>query len=185
MSLSPVSCTALSLAKVPWRSEDPCDRVSCMLVRERATVSEHGPCYDQCPTHLGSWFRPTLVLGPHYLSLASFGCLTCFTPHVTTRLYTVITGLSPIPLLHFTKHFLASSMCISLLFFNTSLLSLNQETRSQPSPRGNFTLMVSQSSLGCRSKILWIKGLKNHRHLFPTVLEAKLQNQGTGTFGVC
>ena len=119
----------------------------------------------------------TLVLGPHYLSLASFSCLTCFTPHVTTRLYTVITGLSPIPLLHFTKHFLASSMCISLLFFNTSLLSLNQETWSQPSPRGNFTLMVSQSTLGYQSKILWIKGLKIHRHLFLPVLVAGVRDQ--------
>ena len=58
VSLSPVSRTALSLAKVPWSSEDPHDRASCMLVRESTKVSEHGPCYDQCPTHLGCWFRP-------------------------------------------------------------------------------------------------------------------------------
>ena len=119
-----------------------------------------------------------LVLGPHYLSLASFRCLTCFTPHVTTCLYTIIIGPSPIPLLHFTKHFPASSLCVCLLFFNISLLSLSQETWSQPSPCGNFTLMVSQSSLGCQSKILWIKGLKNHRRLFLTVLVAGVQDQG-------
>ena len=120
----------------------------------------------------------TLVLGPHYLSLATFRCLTCFTPHVTTCLYTIIIGPSPIPLLHFTKHFPASSLCVCLLFFNISLLSLSQETWSQPSPCGNFTLMVSQSSLGCQSKILWIKGLKNHRRLFLTVLVAGVQDQG-------
>ena len=119
-----------------------------------------------------------LVLGPHYLSLASFRCLTCFTPHVTTCLYTIIIGPSPILLLHFTKHFPASSLCVCLLFFNISLLSLSQETWSQPSPCGNFTLMVSQSSLGCQSKILWIKGLKNHRRLFLTVLVAGVQDQG-------
>ena len=119
-----------------------------------------------------------LVLGPHYLSLASFRCLTCFTPHVTTCLYTIIIGLSPIPLLHFTKHFPAGSLCVCLLFFNISLCSLHQQTGSQPSPRGNFTLMVRQSSLGCQSKILWIKGLKNHSHLFLTVLVAGIQDQG-------
>lgn len=101
-----------------------------------------------------------LVLEPHYLSLASFRCLTCFTPPLTTCLYTIIIGPSPIPLLHFTKHFPASSLCVCLLFFNISLLSLSQETWFQPSPCGNFTLMVSQSSLGCQNKILWIKGLK-------------------------
>ena len=58
MCLSPLSRTALSLAKVPWSSEDPRDRASCMLVRERAKVSERGPWDDQCPTHLGSWFHP-------------------------------------------------------------------------------------------------------------------------------
>ena len=120
----------------------------------------------------------TLVLGPHYLSLATFRCLTCFTPHVTTCLYTIIIGPSPIPLLHFTKHFPASSLCVCLLFFNISLCSLHQQTGSQPSPRGNFTLMVRQSSLGCQSKILWIKGLKNHRRLFLTVLVAGVQDQG-------
>ena len=120
----------------------------------------------------------TLVLGPHYLSLATFRCLTCFTPHVTTCLYTIIIGPSPIPLLHFTKHFPASSLCVCLLFFNISLCSLHQQTGSQPSPRGNFTLMVHQSSLGCQSKILWIKGLKNHRRLFLTVLVAGVQDQG-------
>ena len=120
----------------------------------------------------------TLVLGPHYLSLATFRCLTCFTPHVTTCLYTIIIGLSPIPLLHFTKHFPAGSLCVCLLFFNISLCSLHQQTGSQPSPRGNFTLMVRQSSLGCQSKILWIKGLKNHRRLFLTVLVAGIQDQG-------
>ena len=53
VSLSPVSCTALSLAKVPWSTENPHDRALRRLVRERAKVSDHGTCYDQCPTHLG------------------------------------------------------------------------------------------------------------------------------------
>ena len=49
MCLSPLSRTALSLAKVPWSSEDPRDRASCMLVRERAKVSEHGPAMTSVP----------------------------------------------------------------------------------------------------------------------------------------
>lgn len=128
------------------------------------------------PSGLLAW--PTLVLGPHYPSLATFRCLACFTPHVTTLPLPPL-SLDPALFLSFfisLNTSLQVPVCLSL-FFNISLRS-HQQTGSQPSPRGNFTLMVRQSSLGCQSKILWIKGLKNHRRLFLTVLVAGVQDQG-------
>lgn len=97
---SPLSRTALSLAKVPWSSEDPCDPASCMLVRGESQSLRRGPWDDSVPPIWAPGFPSTLVLGPHYPSLRLSSYLACFTPHVTTRLYTVIIGLSPIPLLH-------------------------------------------------------------------------------------